>query len=99
MNEKPLSAFWFSKQSRRTQGRYNKQRERATIRRITSPGRIRVCLKLKRARTREEQPARASTTKISKNLKEVSVMKLGGCRDKLTLEMNNIGDVRTSDPR
>ena len=48
---------------------------------------------------REEQPTRASATKISKNPKEVSVMKLGGCRDKLTLEMNNIGDVRTSDPR
>ena len=69
------------------------------VRRVTSTCRIRVCLKLKRARTREEQLARGSATKVSKNPKEVSVMKLGGCRDKLTLEMNNIGDVRTSDPR
>jgi len=48
---------------------------------------------------REEQPARGSATKISKNPKEVSVMKLGGCRDKLTQDVNSMGDVRTSDPK
>jgi len=26
-------------------------------------------------------------------------MKLGGCRDKLTQNVNNMGDVRTSDPK
>ena len=56
-------------------------------------------MKLKRARTREEQSVRASTTKISKNPKEVSVMKLGGCRDKLAQNVNSMGDVRTSDPK
>jgi hypothetical protein len=74
-------------------------RERVTIRRVTGTCRIRVCLKLKRARTREEQPARGSATKVSKNSKEVSVMKLGGCGDKLTQNVNSIGDVRTSDPK
>jgi len=48
---------------------------------------------------REEQPARGSATKISKNPKEVSVMKLGGCRDKLAQNVNSMGDVRTSDPK
>ena len=74
-------------------------RERATIRRVTGPCRIRVCLKLKRARTREEQLARGSATKVSKNPKEVNVMKLGGCGNKLTQNVNNMSDVRTSDPK
>jgi len=69
------------------------------IRMIASPGRIRICLKVERARVREEQSTRDGSTKISKNPKKMRVVKLSRSRDKLTKDMNSMRDVRTSDPK
>ena len=66
-------------------------KERATIRVVTGPCCIRVCLKLKRVRTREQQLARGSAMKISLNSKEVSLVKLGGCKDKTYSECEQHG--------
>jgi hypothetical protein len=66
---------------------------------ITRPGRIGVRLKLKRTRTRKEQAARDSSAKVSQNTKEVSIVKLGRSRDKLTQDMHRVRDVRTSDSK
>jgi hypothetical protein len=63
---------------------------------ITSPGRIRIRLKVERARAREEQLTRDGSTKILKNTKEVSVVELGRSSDKLTQNVNNMRNVRTS---
>ena len=66
---------------------------------VTNPGRIRVRLKVERARARKEQPWRNDAAKIPKNMKKVGVVELGGSRDKLTQYMDNMRDVRTSDPK
>ena len=66
---------------------------------VTNPGRIRVRLKVERARARKEQPSRSGTAKIPKNMKKVGVVELGGRRDKLTQYMDSVRDVRTSDPK
>jgi len=52
-----------------------------------------------RARARKEQPSRSGAGKIPKNTKKVGVVEMGGSRDKLTLYMDNMRDVKTSDPK
>ena len=66
---------------------------------VTNPGRIRVRLKVERARARKEQPWRNDAAKIPKNMKKVGVVELGGSRDEPTQYMDNMRDVRTSDPK
>jgi hypothetical protein len=54
---------------------------------------------LKRTRAREEKAARDSSTKISQNTKEVSIVDLGRSRDKLTQDVDRMRNVRTGDPK
>ena len=66
---------------------------------ITSPGRIRICLKLKRVGARKEQAAGDGTTKVAADTKKVSIVELCGSRNELTQNMNNMENVRTSNPK
>jgi hypothetical protein len=40
-----------------------------------------------------------SPLKITKNTKKMTIVKLGGSRNKLTQNMHNIGNIRTSDSK
>ena len=66
---------------------------------ITSPGRIRIRLKLKGAGARKEQAIGDGTMEVAENTKKVSIVELCGSRNELTQNMNSMKNVRTSNPK
>jgi hypothetical protein len=65
--------------------------------RIRAPSSIRVSVELKWAGTGEEQTSIDSATKISKDMKEMTVVDTGGSGHEPTQDVNNIRNIRTSD--
>jgi hypothetical protein len=85
-------------QSKRNQGRHNKQGETWNLK-DQNPSSIKVSVELKWAGSREEQVLINSATKISKDVKEMIVVDTGGSGHELTQDVNGIRNVKTSDAK
>jgi len=74
-------------------------RDGLEVRRIGTPSRIRVRVKLKRAGAGKEQATVDSATKVAKDAKEVTIVDGSGSRHELAEDVNGIRDIRTSDAK